>query len=104
MAELLLREYRSIVIRIYFCIVIISPFWVDVPTARQGIRFCTKTTRAEANKQIEMAKIFVPAGLATGEYFCSGKVFKVLVISYNINWRSRTFKEMSPDMESVKNG
>jgi hypothetical protein len=79
---LLLREYRSIVIQIYFCIVIISPFWVDIPTARQGIRFRTKTTRAEADKQIETAKIFGPAGLATGENFCSGKVFKVFVISY----------------------
>src|SRR5271168_5093087 len=65
MAELLLWEYRSIVIRIYFCIVIISPFWVDVPTARQGIRFCTKTTRAEADKQIEAAKVFGPVSLVT---------------------------------------
>src|ERR1700678_2778592 len=104
MAELLLGEYRSIVIRIYFCIVIIFPFWVDIPTARQGIRFRTKTTRAEADKQIEMAKIFGPVGLATGEHFCSGEVFKVFVISYNVNWRSRAFKEMLPDTESIKNG
>ena len=72
--------------------------------ARQGIRFRTKTTRAEADKQIEAAKIFGPAGLTTGEDFCSGEVFKVLVISYNINWRSRAFKEVSPDTESVENG
>ena len=66
--------------------------------------FRTKTTRAEVDKQIEAAKIFGPAGLATGEDFCSGEVFKVLVISYNINWRSRAFKEALPDTESVKNG
>jgi hypothetical protein len=71
---------------------------------RQGIRFCTKTTRAEADKQIEVAKVFRPASLATREDFCSGEVFKVLVISYNVNWRSRAFKEVSPDTESVKNG
>src|SRR5271168_594339 len=104
MAELLLWEYRSIVIRIHFCIVIISPFWVDVPTARQGIRFCTKTTRAEADKQIEVAKVFGPASLATREDFCSGEVFKIFVISYNVNWGSRAFKEVSPDTKSVENG
>ena len=56
------------------------------------------------DKQIEAAKVFGPESLATGEDFCSGKVFKVLVISYNVNWRSRAFKEVSPDTESVKNG
>jgi hypothetical protein len=79
------------------------PLLKDVPTGRQGIRFRTKTTRAEADKQIEAAEIFRPAGLTMGEDFCSGEVFEVLVISYNVNWRSGTFKEMSPDTESIKN-
>ena len=42
--------------------------------------------------------------MTTGEDFCSGEGFKVLVISYNVNWRGRAFKEVSPDTESVKNG
>ena len=56
------------------------------------------------DKQIEAAKVFRPVSLATREDFCSGTVFKVLVISYNVNWRSRAFKEVSPDTESIKNG
>jgi len=40
-------------IRVVFCLFIISLFWVDIPMARQGIRFCTKTTRVEADKQID---------------------------------------------------
>ena len=40
-------------IRVVFCLFIISLFWVDIPMARQGIRFCTKRTRVEADKQFD---------------------------------------------------
>ena len=55
------------------------------------------------DKQIETTEIFRPASLPMGEDFRSGEVFKVFVISYNVNWRGGVLKTMSPYMECIEN-
>ena len=57
MLELFLREYWLTVIGIDSCIIAISPFWVDVPTSSQRVRFGTQTARAEADEEVELAEV-----------------------------------------------
>ena len=38
-----------------------------------------------------------------GQNFSGGKIFKILVVSNNINRKSRTFKIMLPYFKSIKN-
>ena len=37
-------------------IVPIPLFWVDIPTASEGIGFCTKASRAKVDKEVELAE------------------------------------------------
>ena len=51
---------------------------------------------------MELGKILRPVGLTAGKDFGGGKVFQVLMIHDHVNRSTRTFKEVSPDMESLK--
>ena len=56
----------------------------------------------EADNEVELRKILRPAGLMVGKDLGCGKVFQVLMICDHVNRSTRTFKEVSPDMESLK--
>ena len=56
----------------------------------------------EADNKVELGKILGPAGLTAGKDFGCGKVFQVLMICDHIDQSTRTFEEVSPDMESLK--
>ena len=54
------------------------------------------------DNEVELGEILGPAGLMAGKDLGCGKVFQVLMICDHINWSTRTFEEVSPDMESLK--
>ena len=56
----------------------------------------------EADNKVEQGKILGPAGLTAGKDLGCGKVFQVLMIHDHVNQSTRTFQEVSPDMESLK--
>jgi len=51
-----------------------------------------------------LAEVFGPSSLTTVEKFGGGKIFKVLVVCYDVNDRSGTFKVVSPDPEHFEDG
>ena len=52
--------------------------------------------------KVELGEILRPVGLTAGKDFGCGKVFQVLMIHDHVDWSTGTFKEVSPDMESLK--
>ena len=56
----------------------------------------------EADNEVELGKILGPVGLTAGKDLGCGKVFQVLMICDHVDWSTGTFKEVSPDMESLK--
>ena len=56
----------------------------------------------EVDNEVELGKILGPAGLTAGKDLGCGKVFQVLMICDHVNWSTRTFKEVLPDTESLK--
>ena len=56
----------------------------------------------EADNEVELGKILGPVGLMAGKDFGGGKVFQVLMICDHVYRSTRTFKEVSADMESLK--
>ena len=56
----------------------------------------------EADNEVELGKILGPAGLMVGKDLGCGKVFQVLMIHDHVDWSTRTFEEVSPDTESLK--
>ena len=56
----------------------------------------------EADNEVELGKMLGPVGLTAGKDFGGGKVFQVLMIHDHVNRSTRTFKEVSADMESLK--
>ena len=61
-------------------------------------------TGTETNNEIELQEEFRPAGLSPGEEFCSGEVFKVLMVHDNIDWSWRPFQVVSPTLERFEDG
>ena len=100
--NLFLCEYQTEVARVDCSIVAISPFRIDIPSSSQRVRFGAHTTRAEADNEVELGKVLGPMSLSSGQDFSSGEIFQVLVIHDNIDWSTRTFEEVLPDMESLK--
>ena len=56
----------------------------------------------EVDNEVELGKILRTAGLMAGKDLGCGKVFQVLMIHDQVNWSTGTFKEVSPDTESLK--
>ena len=56
----------------------------------------------EADNEVELGKILGSVGLMAGKDLGYGKVFQVLVICDHVDWSTRTFEEVLPDMESLK--
>ena len=56
----------------------------------------------EADNKVELGKILGPVGLMAGKDLGCGKVFQVLMIHDHVDWSTRTFEEVSPDTESLK--
>ena len=54
------------------------------------------------DNKVELGKILGPVGLTVGKNLGCGKVFQILMICDHIDQSTRTFEEVSPDMESLK--
>ena len=54
------------------------------------------------DNKVELGEILGPVGLMVGKDLGCGKVFQVLIIHDHVDWSTGTFKEMSPDTESLK--
>ena len=54
------------------------------------------------DNEVELGEILGPVGLTAGKDLGCGKVFQVLMIRDHVNWSTGAFKEVSPDMESLK--
>ena len=54
---MLLGEHWFEVVQIYASVVPIPLFWVDVPTASEGIRLCSKASRVEADGEVELGEV-----------------------------------------------
>ena len=52
-----LGEHWFEVVQIYMSIVPIPLFWVDVPMVSEGIRLCSKASRAEADGKVELGEV-----------------------------------------------
>ena len=54
------------------------------------------------DSQVELGKVFGPSSLTLGKLLSSGKVFKILIISENVNGKGRSLKVMMPNQECSK--
>ena len=54
------------------------------------------------DSQVELGKVFRPSSLMSGKLLCSGKVFKVLMVSENIDGKGRSLEVMTPNRECSK--
>ena len=61
-----LSEDRFEVVRVDCSIASIPPFWIDVPSSSESIRFCAETTRVEPNNKVELEEVLGPLYLLLG--------------------------------------
>ena len=54
------------------------------------------------DSQVELRKVFRPSSLTLGKLLSSGKVFKVLIVSENIDGKGRSLKVVMPNHEYSK--
>ena len=54
------------------------------------------------DSQVELGKVFRPLSLTSGKLLGSGKVFKVLMVSENIDGNGRSLKVVTPNMNAAK--
>ena len=99
-----LGEHWFEVVWIYVSVVPIPLFWVDVPTASEGIGLCSEASRAEVDGEVELGEVLRPAGLMAGQDLGAGEVLQVLVVSDHIDWRGGALKVMSPVLEGLEDG
>ena len=59
-------------------------------------------TWLKIDSQVELGKVFRPSSLMAGKLLCSGKVFKVLMVSENIDRNGRSVEIMTPNRECSK--
>ena len=88
--------------RVNFSIVIISPFWVHIPTSCKGVGFGTESARAETDNQIELREEFRPMSLMTCQNLGGTEIFKIFVVCDNINRDSGTLEIMPPSSKGCK--
>jgi hypothetical protein len=101
--ELFLREYRTEIVRIGSSVVPIPLFSVDVPSSSERIGLSSEASGAKADYEVELGEELRPAGLATGQDLWSREVFKVFMVSDNVNRRARPFQVVMPVVESLVN-
>ena len=99
-----LGEHWFEVVRIYTNIVPIPLFWVDIPTASEGIGLCSEASRAEADGEVELGEVLQPMGLMAGQDLGAGEVLQVLVVGDHVNQRGGALKVMSPVLEGLEDG
>jgi hypothetical protein len=86
--------------RVNSSVVLIPLFGVDVPASSEGVRFGTELTRTETDSEVELMKVFRPAGLAAGKKFGGSKVLEILVVGDHIDRGRRALEIMPPRAES----
>ena len=59
-------------------------------------------TLSKMDSQVELGKVFRPSSLMSGKLLGSGKVFKVLMVSENINRSGRSLEVMTLNHECSK--
>ena len=99
-----LGEHWFEVVRIYASVVPIPLFWVNVPTASEGIGLCSEASRAEADGKVELGEVLRPAGLTAGQDLGAGEILQVLVVSDHIDWRGGTLEVVLPVLEGLEDG
>ena len=99
-----LGEHWFEVVRIYASVVPIPLFWVDIPTASEGIRFRSEVSRAEADGEVELGEVLRPAGLMAGQDLGAGEILQVLVVGDHIDRRGGALKVVSPVLEGLEDG
>ena len=87
---------------VYGDMVLASLLRVDVPLSSQNIGFGSESAGEKMDDKVELRQIFRPLDLSFGEKFGGCKIFKVFVAGDNVNWRSWTFKVVSPDFEGFE--
>ena len=85
-------------------VVPIPLFWVNIPTASEGIRLCSEASRAEADGEVELGEVLRPAGLTAGQDLGAGEILQVLVVGDHIDRRGGTLKVVSPVLEGLEDG
>ena len=99
-----LGEHWFEVVQVYTSIVPIPLFWVDVPTASEGIGLCSEASRAEVDGEVELGEVLRPVGLMVGQDLGAGEVLQVLVVGDHINQRGGALEVMSPLLEGLEDG
>ena len=97
-------EYGSEVVWVDLSVVLIPLFGVDVPTVSQCVGLGTQLTGSEADDEVKLRGKLRPAGLSASKEFGGCKVLKVLMVSDNVNWSTRTFEVMPPSLEHFEDG
>ena len=88
--------------KIYGGIIAASLLRVYILSSSQSIRFGAELAGVEANDEVELQQIFRPTDLLSGEEFCGHKIFKIFVVSDNVDQRSQAFKVVSPNFEGFE--
>ena len=101
---MLLGEHWFEVVWIYASVIPIPLFWVDIPMVSEGIRLCSKASRAEADGEVELGEVLRPAGLMVGQDLGTEEVLQVLVVSDHIDQRGGALEVMLPVLESLEDG
>ena len=101
---MLLGEHWFEVVQIYASVVPIPLFWVDVPTASEGIGFHSEASRAEADGKVELGEVLRPVDLMAGQDLGAGEILQVLVVGDHIDQRGRALEVVSPVLEGLEDG
>ena len=97
-------ENRTEVLRVRHGVRRIPLFSVDVPSSSERVRFSPQLPRSEPNEKVELVEVLRPSNLSTRQDLGSRKILQVLVVGYDVNSEGSSFKVMSPDAESFKDG
>ena len=99
-----LGEHWFEVVQIYVSVVPIPLFWVDIPTASEGIGLCSKASRAEVDGEVELKEVLQPVGLTAALELEKYSRFLWLVTTDHIDQRGRTLEVVSPVLEGLEDG
>ena len=70
----------------------------------ESVGFGSELAGTEVNHKVEGREVFGPVGLSVHKHFHHGKVFKVLVISDDVDAMLGSLKVMMPDFEAFEDG
>ena len=94
-----MAENRLKILRVDSGVVATSLFKVHIPATGKCIRFGTELPRSEADDEVELGKEFRPLRLVVVEKLGCGEIFKIFVVSNNVNGSCGTFKVVVPNAE-----